>query len=744
MKKLLRLSSLLVTAVLLAFSSQKSYATHMQGGDMTYACIAPNTFVVTMKLYSDCSGVTPPSSASLNAKSTGCNPGRNIPMTKIGATRIGDPYCPSIPKTCASNQLVNYQEVVFKATVTFSATEAQCADWIFSWSECCRPSTANLNGQGTLYLEAYVKLFTPNLPGATPTNIVHNNSSPEFNNLNIPIPFVCYNQEVRYSMNALEFDGDSVSYELDSSMESATLPATYNPIGSGPNGTIINPAPQPPFNTIPPGQPGSNPQIAIFGGGVTTNYSPTYPLSSYNVTWTQGQQVVFAQPYFFLDPQTGEIAFRPSEYYPNTASNLGKNKYAVVVKIKEWRKINGVMVNVGYIRRDIMFIIEDCGGNTPPVTDPRPVPPIFGTVIGDTVYKVQTCTSTRITVDFKDQNANDSVTVFFNPGAGSTLPNGSFQVFDNGTSKTRAVINITPLPSDIGRVFLIPVRLEDNSCPLKGVSNEVIKIEVISNNRVDILDTVQTICLGESLPITANLMRPDSILGDTASYRYQWEAAPGLNPADQKKKNIVVTPTQDTWYRVTVRNASLNGCFDYDSILVKVNPIPVINDIKVAYGPNKENKQHIVYGRSAQINVNLSKVDTGFTYSWSPGRDLSDSTVMNPIASPLKTTKYTLTVKSADGQCKATKSVDVIVGPFFLPNVITPNGDKLNDVFEYVGIQPNTSLKIFSRWGVLIKEYSSYDNSFGGEGVSDGTYYYIMQEPNGGKSYKGWFEIVRD
>src|SRR5690606_23912499 len=210
MKKLLRLSSMLVTAVLLAFSAQESRASHYQGGDMTYACIAPNTFVVTMKLYRDCTGATAPSSAQLNVKSPGCNTGRNVTMTKIGGNVIGDPDCPTIPKVCGS-ATVNYEEVTFKTTVTFSATEAQCADWIFNWSECCRPNTANLVGQGTFYIEAGVKLFTPAVVAGTTNPVIHNNSSPEFSALNIPIPFICVGQEIRYSINAAEFDGDSLS-----------------------------------------------------------------------------------------------------------------------------------------------------------------------------------------------------------------------------------------------------------------------------------------------------------------------------------------------------------------------------------------------------------------------------------------------------------------------------------------------------------------------------------------------------
>src|SRR6478752_10823513 len=120
MKKILHLSSILVAFLLVCFA-QRSEASHFQGGDLTYSCVAPGTYVVNLKLYRDCSGATAPASATLNMKSPGCNNGRNVTMNKVGTTRIGDPYCASIPKTCTSSGRTNYEEVTFTTTVTFTA-----------------------------------------------------------------------------------------------------------------------------------------------------------------------------------------------------------------------------------------------------------------------------------------------------------------------------------------------------------------------------------------------------------------------------------------------------------------------------------------------------------------------------------------------------------------------------------------------------------------------------------------------
>lgn len=47
------------------------------------------------------------------------------------------------------------------------------------------------------------------------------------------------------------------------------------------------------------------------------------------------------------------------------------------------------------------------------------------------------------------------------------------------------------------------------------------------------------------------------------------------------------------------------------------------------------------------------------TYKWSPGNSLNDSTIANPIASPKKTTTYTLTI--SDANCSITREKTIIV-----------------------------------------------------------------------------------
>jgi gliding motility-associated-like protein len=71
-----------------------------------------------------------------------------------------------------------------------------------------------------------------------------------------------------------------------------------------------------------------------------------------------------------------------------------------------------------------------------------------------------------------------------------------------------------------------------------------------------------------------------------------------------------------------------------------------------------------------------------------------------------------------------------------IPEAFSPNGDGINDHFEIkeVGRFPENNLKIFNRWGNLVFEMDSYDNSWDGTSMSKlnfigsqlptGVYYY--------------------
>src|SRR5918993_142105 len=113
-------------ALLLLGLSVNVTATHFQGGDLTYVCVSPNMYVVTAKVYRDCTGAAAYTYNDLKVWAPGCNTGRTIPMTMQGGLVTGSPYCASVGNPCSTSGRPNYQEVTFTALVTLTVAEIAC------------------------------------------------------------------------------------------------------------------------------------------------------------------------------------------------------------------------------------------------------------------------------------------------------------------------------------------------------------------------------------------------------------------------------------------------------------------------------------------------------------------------------------------------------------------------------------------------------------------------------------------
>ena len=79
-----------------------------------------------------------------------------------------------------------------------------------------------------------------------------------------------------------------------------------------------------------------------------------------------------------------------------------------------------------------------------------------------------------------------------------------------------------------------------------------------------------------------------------------------------------------------------------------------------------------------------------------------------------------------------------------IPNVVTPNGDGVNDFFRINGLEnfPGSSLNVFNRWGNRIYKSDDYKNDWS-PNVSDGTYFYIVNVSDGRK-FNGFFEVFKN
>jgi gliding motility-associated-like protein/uncharacterized repeat protein (TIGR01451 family) len=88
------------------------------------------------------------------------------------------------------------------------------------------------------------------------------------------------------------------------------------------------------------------------------------------------------------------------------------------------------------------------------------------------------------------------------------------------------------------------------------------------------------------------------------------------------------------------------------------------------------------------------------------------------------------------------------INPFFIPNVITPNGDGKNDRFVIKGLQKfsRTEIVIFNRYGDHVYENQSYENDWSAQGQVAGTYFYLLKGIDSeGRvhEFKGWIQVIK-
>ncbi len=79
-----------------------------------------------------------------------------------------------------------------------------------------------------------------------------------------------------------------------------------------------------------------------------------------------------------------------------------------------------------------------------------------------------------------------------------------------------------------------------------------------------------------------------------------------------------------------------------------------------------------------------------------------------------------------------------------MPNIITPNGDGLNDTFVQNQFCEPPRLRVFSRWGKPVYQTEAYLSDWGGQDLAPGLYYYLLSDRTGQQpAAKGWLEIAR-
>jgi gliding motility-associated-like protein len=164
--------------------------------------------------------------------------------------------------------------------------------------------------------------------------------------------------------------------------------------------------------------------------------------------------------------------------------------------------------------------------------------------------------------------------------------------------------------------------------------------------------------------------------------------------------------------------------------------------------------EQVQLGAKGQLIANNAVVATAadgprLRYRWQPADGLSNPAHPSPLASPLETTTYTVTVTDPDG-CEASDEVTIKVRrELKVPNGFSPNGDGVNDNWEIgnMDTQPDAQIEVFDRWGLKVFGSVGYpqpwDGSYRGQLLPQDVYFYIITYQNGRARLKGQLNLIR-
>jgi len=265
-----------------------------------------------------------------------------------------------------------------------------------------------------------------------------------------------------------------------------------------------------------------------------------------------------------------------------------------------------------------------------------------------------------------------------------------------------------------------------------------------SNYSISYVNGTLTVNKAALVAIAENKARCFGLANPTFTVRYTGfvnnETASVLTTAPVVSTTATTNSAAGNYTLAVAGGAAANYTLTYQNGQLTVYALPVI---------------HIEAGKTSisrgdQIQLVASG---GTSYSWANANGIiAGQNGATLTIRPSLTTTYQVTVTNANG-CTDTKSFTIeVVEDFKITgtNLLTPNGDGYNDFFvlENIDLYPNNVVKIFDKAGRLVYSKVRYDNTwdgtFNGAPLAEGTYYYIVDFGKGNAVKKGFISIVRN
>jgi gliding motility-associated-like protein len=186
--------------------------------------------------------------------------------------------------------------------------------------------------------------------------------------------------------------------------------------------------------------------------------------------------------------------------------------------------------------------------------------------------------------------------------------------------------------------------------------------------------------------------------------------------------SIKISPSMNTTYSVTVTGA--NGCkaVNYKYIIVKNNKVSITSDYTNPAHPNQA------------ITVQATAIYPSL-YSWTPKDLFTNPTDFKNVINLTKDSMIVVQSTDLINGCIGYDTLYIVIKEedILIPNVFSPNGDNLNDVFrlKVLGNVEVTLFEIYNRWGEKIyqstsKDTPGWDGKYKGSDQPIGTFIYFI------------------
>ena len=190
-----------------------------------------------------------------------------------------------------------------------------------------------------------------------------------------------------------------------------------------------------------------------------------------------------------------------------------------------------------------------------------------------------------------------------------------------------------------------------------------------------------------------------------------------------EKTQTINVPVGNYWVELTT-----NGCTYKQNVSVKAVSLPTITSVEI---------------KGSTVTVTVTGGNPPYQYAIDNGNYQSSNIFTN-----VRGGDHTIYVISADNCTPVSANIDVIE----LYNVITPNGDGMNDILNYSALlkKEEPFIQIYDRYGKLVftgdkNNRYSWDGKAFGKLVNTENYWYIMKWKEPGFStvmeYSGWILV---